>query len=350
MARIVVELTNRCNLRCQHCFSGRHGGRDDLPLDIVRHILAEGKENGFDQVNYTGGDPTVHPYFGEVIGLTFEAGYTSGFNTNGWNFQKIYTQLLPYRAQLQVITFSMDGATETTHDRLRGKGSYRRLMQAMSICVMEDIPFTINMVVTTHNRHEIGQMAKIAANLGSRGLRFGHLMPSPITTQQNFDLSPWERKQVEAEIWHLRNQHPIRIAMGPGYHTTNLFPCTALNLQEINIDCQGNLTKCCHLSGHGDGVGQADIMGNLGHTAFSEAYQRLRQENEQFHQTKLERLANNMFQDADFFPCWYCSLYYKKVNWLKAVEDHAWADLIWDLPVNDSSRLSPVASHPIELL
>ena len=46
MARIVVELTNRCNLKCQHCFTGRHGGNDDLPLNILRRILDEAKSWG----------------------------------------------------------------------------------------------------------------------------------------------------------------------------------------------------------------------------------------------------------------------------------------------------------------
>ena len=74
MARIVIELTNRCNLRCQHCFSGRHGGRDDLPLELLQDVLDEAKTHGFDHLTFTGGDPTIHPHFTEVLRRTFEAG------------------------------------------------------------------------------------------------------------------------------------------------------------------------------------------------------------------------------------------------------------------------------------
>ena len=328
MATIVIELTNRCNLKCQHCFSGRHGGKDDLPLELIDKILAEANTNGFDRLSFTGGDPTVHCHFFEVIQRTSEAGYQFGFNTNGWNFTSIYTRLLPYRAQLDIITFSLDGASEATHDRLRGKGSFRRVMQAMSVCVVEDIPFTVNMVVTSHNRHELTQMGQLAERLGSRGLRFGHLMPAPITTRQGFDLSPWDRKVVEAEIWNLRKQSAIPIAMAPGFHTTDLFPCAPLHLQELNVDCHGNLTKCCHLSGHGDGARQEDVIGNLSSIGFTEAYHQLVRENEQFHAAKIAHLANGTFKDSDFFPCWYCSLYYQKVDWLKKYEDHAWVSFI----------------------
>lgn len=325
MAKIVIELTNRCNLSCQHCFTGRHGGKDDLPLAVLKMVLAEAKALGFDHLSFTGGDPTVYRHFFEAIRFTCEAGYRFGFNTNGWNFTQLYLDLLPWREQLRMITFSLDGATAATHDRLRGQGSFRRVMQAVSICFAEQLPFTFNMVISAQNRYELGAMVQLAARLGSRGLRFGHLMPAPLTTAQGFDLSPWERQQVEAEIWRLKKQASLPVAMAPGYHTTDLFPCAPLNLQELNIDCHGNLTKCCHLSGHGAGVGQGDVIGNLNQLSFGEAYQLLVQENEQFRQEKLKQLFNNGLQDSDFFPCWYCSVKYQKVDWLKAIPDHPWA-------------------------
>jgi MoaA/NifB/PqqE/SkfB family radical SAM enzyme len=332
MAKIVIELTNRCNLHCQHCFSGRHGGRDDLPVEVLDRILIEAKGHGFDHLSFTGGDPTVHRRFVDVLRKTSEAGYDFSFNTNGWNFTTLYPELLPFRQHLRVITFSLDGASEATHDRLRGDGSFRRVMQAISVCVVEKIPFTFNMVVTAHNRHELYAMAEQASRLGARGLRFGHLMPAPLTTAQGFDLSPRERKEVEAEISSLGDQYPLPIAMAPGYHTQDLFPCAPLHLEEINIDCHGNLTKCCHLSGHGEGVGTGDVIADLVEVSFGEAYQRLVQENEQFHQAKRRHLANGPFQDTDFFPCWYCSLYYEKVGWLKSLERHPWSGVIWEPP------------------
>jgi MoaA/NifB/PqqE/SkfB family radical SAM enzyme len=42
MAWLVIELTNRCNLRCLHCFAERHASTGDLPLEIVDTVLGEG--------------------------------------------------------------------------------------------------------------------------------------------------------------------------------------------------------------------------------------------------------------------------------------------------------------------
>jgi MoaA/NifB/PqqE/SkfB family radical SAM enzyme len=326
MARIVVELTNRCNLSCGHCFSGRHGGRDDLPLPVLRRILDEAKAHGFDDLSFTGGDPTVHPQFFEIVRLTSEAAYRFGMVTNGWNFAKIYTKLLPYRERLSVLTFSLDGATAEVHDELRGNGSFRRVMQAASVCVAESLPFSVNMVLTAHNRHQMERMTKLAAGLGGRGLRFGHLMPTPLTAQQGLDLSPQQRREVESEIFRLRERSDFPVALAPGYHSEDLFPCDPLALREVNVDCRGNLSKCCHLSGHGDGSGRADVFGNLNEIGFSKAYADLARDNERIRRDKLGHHADGEWRDSDYFPCWYCSLYYRKVDWLGSMRAHAWAE------------------------
>jgi hypothetical protein len=114
------------------------------------------------------------------------------------------------------------------------------------------------------------------------------------------------------------------IAIGPGYHTTILFPCAPLQMQELNIDCRGNMTKCCHLSGHGLGAGQADVIGNLADMTFMEAYGQLASENEHFRVAKQNRHTVGEWQDTDYFPCWYCSIHYGKVDWLRNDANHTW--------------------------
>jgi MoaA/NifB/PqqE/SkfB family radical SAM enzyme len=329
MARIVIELTNRCNLSCTHCFDGRHSADGEIKLEIIEKILQSAKAHGFDHLSFTGGDPTVHPRFIEIIKMVSESGYNFGFVTNGQNFTRIYEKILLYRDKLTGITFSLDGAREETHDRLRGKGSYRRVMKAVSVCVIKDIPFTFNMVITSHNRGELEEMAEGATKLGSRGLRFGHLMSTPLTTMQSLDLSPEERREAEATVWKIQKSFPMPIIIAPGYYTTDLFPCAPLQMEEINIDWRGNVTKCCHLSGHGDGVGNDDVIGNLYEMSFSEAYERLVEENRKFHKEKLEHHAGSEFKDSDYFPCWYCENYFKKLDWLKKFPNNSWSTRVW---------------------
>ncbi|PON19635.1 hypothetical protein C2W62_01635 [Candidatus Entotheonella serta] len=218
MARIVVELTNRCNLRCLHCYDERHAATGDLPIDILDRVLHEGKICGIDHLSFTGGEPTMHRQFEEIVRRVCEAGYTWSVVYNGGTFAQVYPIFLQYRDGLQGVTFSLDGARESTHDAQRGMGSYRRVMWAASICMVRHIPFTFNMVITALNKDEVEAMIDLTTRLGCYGVRFAHLMMTPDTAQHGLDLSPTARREVEAVIWAHQAQASIAIGMGPGYY------------------------------------------------------------------------------------------------------------------------------------
>jgi MoaA/NifB/PqqE/SkfB family radical SAM enzyme len=240
MARLVIELTNRCNLRCLHCFAERHAATGDLPLAIIDKVLAEGKDCGIAHLPFTGGEPTIHRQFAEIMRRVGAAGYTWSMVSNGHTFPQLYPLFLQSRPWFTGVTFSLDGAREVTHDRLRGKGSYRRVLRAASICVVKALPFTFNMVLTAQNWHEVHEMIELAGRLGSRGIRFGHLMPTPETALRGLDLTPQERQAVEADIWHLQKSAPVFVGMAPGYFSAApFFPCGPLELEEYNLDQAG---------------------------------------------------------------------------------------------------------------
>ena len=87
MPRLVMELTNRCNLRCRHCFEERHDATGDLPIAVVDTVLHEGKQCGVEHLTFTGGEPTLHRQFSEIVVRAANAGYTFSFVTNGSIFR-----------------------------------------------------------------------------------------------------------------------------------------------------------------------------------------------------------------------------------------------------------------------
>jgi MoaA/NifB/PqqE/SkfB family radical SAM enzyme len=307
MARLVLELTNRCQLRCQHCFAERHASSGDLPLALLDKVLAEGKACGITQVSLTGGEPTLHRQFATVLARLCAAGYRFGIVSHGGTFPTYYPLLVRARPWFQGMTFSLDGAREATHDAQRGPGSYRRVLRAASICVAKNLPFTLNMVLTARNRAEVAEMVHLAWRLGSQGLRFGYLMPTPATARQGLDLSPAARREVEAEIRHLQAQAPLPLILAPGhYSATPLFPCAPLTLQEYNLDYRGHLTLCCQLSGYEGAEAGTEVVGDLHAMSLAEACARFRQRVAQYLADKQARLAQGELREVEHFPCWYC--------------------------------------------
>jgi len=72
-----------------------------------------------------------------------------------------------------------------------------------------------------------------------------------------------------------------------------------------------------------------DIIGNLNEMSFSEAYERLVQANGKFQKDKRVQYGKGNFKDSDYFPCWYCLNYFRKVDWLKRYPENPWSSLVW---------------------
>ena len=111
----------------------------------------------------------------------------------------------------------------------------------------------------------------------------------------------------------------------------------------MNVDVRGNLTKCCHLSGHGEAGGDGDVMGDLTEESFAEAYDRLVRDNERFMSEKRAMMARGDMVDTDLFPCWFCSVSYGKVEWLRKIKSGPWSAQA------GSSRLKRTGQPPVEV-
>ena len=319
MIRLVVELTNRCNLRCAHCFDDRHAGTGELPHLLLRRLLKEASSCSVTHLSFTGGEPTLHPQFREIVRETVDAGCTFSFVSNGSTFPRLYSCLVDHRQAFLGVTFSLDGASENTHDRLRGRGSFRHVMRAASICVARTLPFTLNMVLTRRNRGEIGAMIELAAALGSGGVRFGHLMPhSP--GAEDLELSLPERREVEQEIWDRRSSAALPIGMAPGYHSESpFFPCGPLEMEEFNVDYRGNVTLCCHLSGYDTRLRGRDRAGNLAHMTLKEGLATLRTMVEEYLAVKRLRFERGELEPRDYSPCLYCVRHFEGATPLRHI-------------------------------
>ena len=200
--KIIFELTNLCNFNCVHCVREQENSKQYLSLAIIEKVLKEIKPyHNVNTIAFTGGEPTLHPHFEDIIRMVTGYGYQFGFVTNGWNFQDIFVKIKPFKDYISSVTLSIDGATEKTHDALRcHSGSFRRLMQAITLCKYHGINFHINMLVTRSNRSEIEAMAMLASRLSCDILLYGHCQPTPDSLTADLILNTQERRQIETEI------------------------------------------------------------------------------------------------------------------------------------------------------
>lgn len=320
--KLIFELTNRCNFSCVHCIRAEDGPHDYLPMTIVDKVLTEVPAyQPVSLVAFTGGEPTLHPQFAEIVELVATHGYRVTFVTNGWNFPQTFAKIQAWKSALETVSFSLDGASETTHDTLRRQpGSFRRLMQAISLCHVHGVPFQLNMVVTRANRTELEAMSILASRLGCAALGYGHCQPTPDALDANLVLNARERRDVETEIAALQQMLTMPIVLAGDHYTAARFAqCPQLQMQEFNIDYRGYLTACCTLSNYRGGTPETDVLADLHRVSFVEAHRCLITKVAQLNLEKLEQLTTHAPTETEQFLCTHCLVHYQKVPQLMQI-------------------------------
>ncbi len=335
MLRIGLETTNRCNLNCLHCVREKGLPVADLSVDILNNLIKEIKDFGLTLVSLTGGEPTMHPQFDSIIDILAKEDLSYTLVSNGWNFQKIYPVFLKNKKTVpRVINFSLDGAQEKTHDKMRGKGSYRKVMQAIAICRAKRIPFSTQMVVCEFNENEMEQMCLLASKIGCSSLGFAYPFLTPNLVKDDLIKGPDHRKHFLKEVMRLSSAFRLPIFTSAQLGTVTdknnyLFECFHLMGNSINIDCRGNLTFCCNLSTYAGSSGdKSDIIGSLEKESFSSLYKKYLKVLFNFKQDRVNSIKNNKMSEMDNFGCMYCARYFHKLDWLKKFPKSPCANLL----------------------
>jgi sulfatase maturation enzyme AslB (radical SAM superfamily) len=325
--RLSVELANICNLHCSYCFRSednlysRHA--EFFPLELLRRIVDEAREAAhITRVNFTGGEPTLHPQFTEVLETIGAANLQTSFVTNGWHFERVWPALSSNRPTISHVAFSLDGIDRETHDRWRGNGSFDRLIRAFSRCYMSQLPFAIKIVIRRDLVDQLEQIAIFAARMGAAALNFVHVMPTSSGFENDLSLNRDEQRAAEEEIAILARIFKMKIGIDVGYYNIDeqRAPCSPLAGKSMNVDYRGRLSLCCNLSGFRGAAEEPDVVADLNVESFASALVKLRE----LASAQLQRRRNALVTlrangtTPDLFvgsPCLFCLQSYGKIPW-----------------------------------
>ena len=198
--RLVLELTNACNVRCIMC------GRDEAEfnntffdigqLEKYSHVLKSAEE-----VTLFGwGEPTLHPKFIEILEYLDGFQVRKYFVTNGTRLNLLKEAIFDYKVDIMAV--SLDGAVAETNDRIRVGSSFDEIVEGLASVVEEkkrrgvSFPY-INFVYTVmrSNLHELPEMVRLTHRLGLEELKVVYLT---VFGEELLEESLWDcGKEVE---------------------------------------------------------------------------------------------------------------------------------------------------------
>ena len=319
---LAFHVTERCGLQCRHCLRDPGKQRADLPLELVERLLPEARAlHGIRHAGFTGGDPLLWPQLEGALDACVRHGFTWHVVTSGRGFDRLLAMLdedPERRESLTMVDLSLDGATDATHDAIRGEGSFREVMVAAAACSAGAIPFSLQMTIHARNVAEMEQVALLAGDLGARKVGFSPMNATGRPEDRDLYLPPAELDQARNRIERLSALLSMEVTGFEGFrHGDRFHVCESFRSDVLSVTPHGMLNLCCAHSGIPGS--DEDVVADLATTSLAEAHDRLLV---LVHRMQRERLAEIAATPEGAsawgdFPCNWCLAKLGKPHWVE---------------------------------
>ncbi len=164
-----VDLTNRCNLNCPVCFANaNHSGYLYEPgIEQIRKMLQalrDTKPVAGRVVQFSGGEPTIHPQFIEILRMAKEMGFSHiQAATNGIRLTDPDFALQCKEAGLHTLYLQLDGVTDDVYRKTRGENLAEKKLAVIRSCRKADLKIVfVPTIVKGLNDHQVGDIVRLA--------------------------------------------------------------------------------------------------------------------------------------------------------------------------------------------
>jgi MoaA/NifB/PqqE/SkfB family radical SAM enzyme len=122
----------------------------DQAITLIENIAA----SDVYQLAFAGGEPLLRPDMLDLATHARSLGLTVQISTNA-SHDKVPAAAHIRNAGFQCIQVSLDGANSKSHDRVRGAGSFAKVLSFLNDCRSADLPIIVAVSVTSSNVREL---------------------------------------------------------------------------------------------------------------------------------------------------------------------------------------------------
>lgn len=253
MSNIDINLTTTCNMTCSFCGSwGFEKEGAHVSLEVVERALDAASELGYTIATMTGGEPTLHPKFNDIIRMAHARGFMTLVTTNGLRVRP--EMIETFRHCGTIIRVSLHTLDPLRHHVLTGAPTHHRVVANMKKLRDAGIPFGVGCTVEEGNIHEAPGIAALAWEVGASYMRFSPVVAIRGAEGAALDEAFYRRLLrtilglcvANRDLLQYRApQMPSQLANQTTHMLTRT--CAAGSPLHIIHDCSGRLQPCSFL-------------------------------------------------------------------------------------------------------
>ena len=225
---LTVDLTNRCNMMCDPCFmdANQVGYVHELSWEEIQEILENAtkiKPRRQMSVQFSGGEPTMHPYFLDAVRFARKVGYNSvQAATNGIEFAKSKEfSRKAFEAGLRYAYLQFDGIGNDANSHRQVGNLFDVKLRAIENMHEAGIEIVlVTTIVNNVNNDQVGPIVKFAME-NPKKIAFVSFQPVSFTGRDE-DITPERRMRQRYTLSHLARD--VSAQVGKVEPTRDWFP------------------------------------------------------------------------------------------------------------------------------
>ncbi|ACD90946.1 Radical SAM domain protein [Chlorobium limicola DSM 245] len=248
-----IDITNRCNLRCRHCYYYSSDAETPTELETAEWLrfFRELNECSVLRVVLAGGEPFMREDFRELIDGIVKNRMRFGILSNGTLVTDAIASFLAATRRCDYVQVSIDGSTPGIHDRLRGTGSFLQAVRGIELLRKHAINVVVRVTVTRWNIDDLRPLAAfLLDDLGFPAFSTNAASHLGLCRSHTDDvqLDTADRTKAMQILVELEKEYPGRITADAGPYADAK---TFASMEQARIDQQGNMPGRGTLSGCG---------------------------------------------------------------------------------------------------
>ncbi|MDR1567822.1 MAG: radical SAM protein [Streptococcaceae bacterium] len=165
-----IGLSNRCNLKCKHCFVP-YSEKTDIDEKILFKFIKKIENYGLSKVYYTYGEPLLNKNFNSFALKIKALDIYQVLMTNGTLInQKKINELT--ECGINFVYVSLDSTIDVEHDDNRGGKCFHKAVEAIRLLNKNGIACGISSTVMPQNIEYINSMADFSKEIGVTDISF----------------------------------------------------------------------------------------------------------------------------------------------------------------------------------
>lgn len=152
-------VTNRCNARCAFCNIWQERPKADAADADAAENLRQARRAGCKFVDFTGGEPLMHPSLPKFLKTAKKLGFITSVTTNCLLFEERAAELA---GLVDLLHFSIDADGPELHDRIRGCESYGHVMRSIDAALANRLCPDLLFTYTAENIGAAEGVARLA--------------------------------------------------------------------------------------------------------------------------------------------------------------------------------------------